>query len=561
MDRQYQRLGDILIAQGLINAAQLKEVLKLQTEKGLALGKMLTRERIITEEALARALAFQKNLDLVDLSEYDISMHAAALVNEEVARRYKIIPIDFDGGKLVVAVANPLDVHAIDSMKMITGYKIETVVATETSIEEAIGSYLVGPSQIQETVEEAAKDNEDEKLQMDALDFDEDDGVPVVKLATMILTKAFRERASDVHIECGEKIISVRYRVDGVLREAMTIPRHLKALLVSRIKIMAEMDITERRLPQDGRVGLEIDGKNIEFRVATLPGLYGENVVLRLLTGGKTLIKLESLGMSQGMLAKCRVALSRSHGALLVTGPTGSGKTTSLYGMLNELNKADRKIITIEDPIETPMAGLNQMQINRKAGLDFAQGLRAILRSDPDIVMVGEIRDFETAQIAIRGALTGHLVLSSLHTNDSASAITRLVDMGLDAYFVASSVQCIVAQRLARVLCPYCKLPVDAREGKERLANLGYDHDGDEPTLFAPKGCRKCQNTGYHGRIGVFELLLIDEEIGKLCVEGASSAQIKQAAIANGMQTLLADGLSRVAQGLISIDEVQRVIF
>ncbi|MCK4267762.1 MAG: Flp pilus assembly complex ATPase component TadA, partial [Actinomycetia bacterium] len=216
---------------------------------------------------------------------------------------------------------------------------------------------------------------------------------------------------------------------------------------------------------------------------------------------------------------------------------------------------------TIEDPIETPMAGLNQMQINRKAGLDFAQGLRAILRSDPDIVMVGEIRDFETAQIAIRGALTGHLVLSSLHTNDSASAITRLVDMGLDAYFVASSVQCVVAQRLARVLCPHCKLPVDAREGKERLANLGYDHDGDEPTLFAPKGCRKCQNTGYHGRIGVFELLLINEEIGKLCVEGASSAQIKQAAIANGMQTLLADGLSRAAQGLISIDEVQRVIF
>ncbi|HEB12793.1 MAG TPA: type II/IV secretion system protein, partial [Actinobacteria bacterium] len=438
MNKQYQRLGDILKKQGLISSDQLKSALKIQKKSGRPLGKILKSQNIVSEEALARALAVQKNLDVVDLTEYEVSLIATALINEDVAKRLKVLPIDFIEDRLLVAVANPLDIHAVDSVKMITGHNIQTVVATESSIENAIRNYLSGPSNIKETVEEAVRAQAEPVI--DLQEVIDDDSEPVVRLVNMILTKALRERASDVHIECQENSVNVRYRVDGVLRDAMVIPRHLRSSVVSRFKIMCGMDIAERRRPQDGRMSLEIDGTGMDFRASTLPGLFGENMVLRLLTAGKTLIKLESLGMSGELLSQCREALTRSHGALLVTGPTGSGKTTTLYAMIDEINDSEKKIVTLEDPIESPMAGLTQLQINRKFDLDFANGLRAILRSDPDIVMVGEIRDIETAQIAIRGALTGHLVLSSLHTNDATSAITRLVDMGLDPYLVASSI-------------------------------------------------------------------------------------------------------------------------
>ncbi len=557
MNKKYQRLGDILKKQGLISPDQLKSALKLQKESGQLLGKILTSEKNISEDELARALAFQKNIEVVELSEYEVSMHAAALVNADVATRFKALPIDFIDDELLVAVADPLDVYAIDSMKMITGLNIQTVVATESSIEDAIKSYLSGPSNIKETVEEASLAQVDPVV--DSQDVDSDEGEPVVRLVNIILVKAFRERASDVHIECRKSSVSVRYRVDGVLRESMVIPHHLKSSVVSRFKIMSGMDIAERRRPQDGRMSLEIDGTGVEFRAATLPSLYGENIVLRLLTGGKTLMKLESLGMSEDMLKQCRKALAHSHGAFLVTGPTGSGKTTSLYAMINEINDPEKKIVTLEDPIESPMAGLTQLQINRKVDLDFATGLRAILRSDPDIVMVGEIRDIETARIAIRGALTGHLVLSSLHTNDAPSAMTRLIDMGLDPYLVASSIQGVVAQRLARLLCPKCKQPV--KHNKDILVEMGYEDGAPNAGFYEPKGCRKCQNTGYQGRLGLFELLMIDDEIGKLCIVGASSVRIKQVAISRGMQTLLSDGLAKAAAGLIPIAEVKRVVF
>ncbi|MDP1808894.1 MAG: ATPase, T2SS/T4P/T4SS family [Actinomycetota bacterium] len=556
MEAQYKRLGDILEAQGLISAEQLKTALDIQEVKGLPLGRILTQQRFISEEALAKALAFQKNLSQVDLFDYDVNLHAASLVNEEIARRYTLIPIDFDEGRLVVAVANPLDVHAIDSVQMITGLKITLVVATPSGIDDAISRYMTGPAQIQETVDEVARMREVDAPPPAGLFVDEE--VPVVKLANTILTQAVRERASDVHIECGESVIRVRYRIDGVLREAMSLPDHLKGLLVSRFKIMSAIDISERRRPQDGRMSLKIEGKEVQFRVATLPGVYGESVVLRVLTGGKALIKLEALGIDEKLLSLYRRAFNRSYGGALVTGPTGSGKTTTLYSMLNELNSPEKKIITIEDPVEYCLESITQIQINRKAGLDFANGLRAIVRADPDILMIGEIRDLETAQISVRAALTGHLVLSSIHTNDAASAITRLIDMGIDPFIVTSSIKCVLAQRLARILCPHCKQPVEYT--RARLAAFEVHIGADSRTFYESGGCRKCQNTGYQGRIGIFELLIVDDEINKLAVSGASSTEIKKSAVSAGMRTLYGDGILKADRGLVSIDEVRRVV-
>lgn len=395
MEAQYKRLGDILEAQGLITFDQLEAALEIQETKGRPLGKILTQQRLISEEALAKALAFQKNLSLVDLLDSDVDLNAVSLVNEEIARRYTLIPIGFDEGRLVVAIANPLDVHAIDSIRMITGLKITPVVATASGIDGAISRYMTGPAQIQETVDEVSRALEVDAPPRASLLIDED--APVVKLANTILAQAVRDRASDVHIECGERVVRVRYRIDGVLTEAMSLPDHLKGPLVSRFKIMSAIDIAERRRPQDGRMTLKIKGKEVQFRVATLPGVYGESIILRVLTGGKTLIKLEALGLDEKLLSLYRRAFNRSYGGALVTGPTGSGKTTTLYSMLNELNTPEKKIITIEDPIEYCLESITQIQINRKAGLDFATGLRSIVRADPDILMVGEIRDLETA--------------------------------------------------------------------------------------------------------------------------------------------------------------------
>ena len=556
MDQQYERLGDILKAQGIISAEQLEDALDIQERKGLPLGRILTEEKLITEAALAKALAFQKNLELVDLTDYDVNVHAASLINEDVARRFKLIPIGFNEGRLVVAVANPLDVHALDSMQMITGFKVEAVVATGSAIDDAISSFMRAPAQIKETVEEASRSSDFLDAVPEQRDIDDD--VPVVKLANTILSQALRQRASDVHIESAESNIRVRYRVDGVLREAMKLPRRLKALLVSRFKIMSGMDITERRRPQDGRMSLNIDGSEVQFRVATLPGIYGESVTLRLLTGGASLKRLNEIGLDEQHIDLYRRSFERSYGAVLVTGPTGSGKTTTLYSMLNELNTSERKIITIEDPIEYSLDGVTQIQINRKVGVDFAAGLRAIVRADPDVVMVGEIRDLETAQIGIRAALTGHLVLSSLHTNDASSALTRLVDMGVDPFLVTSSVHSIMAQRLGRLLCPHCKKAVVYDHDK--LTNLGIKIEAETMTFYEPGSCRKCQQTGHYGRIGIFELLMVNDEIIRLCHNGAGSAEIKKVAVYRGMRTLYKDGIMKARQGLVSIDEVRRVV-
>lgn len=553
---QYERLGDVLKAQGMITTAQLESALDIKKTNSRPLGKILTDANFISEEDLARALAFQKKLDTVDLYDYEIDISAAALIGEDAARRHKMIPIGFNNGYVLVAVADPLDGHAIDSVQMITGMKVKPVVATESAIDDAIGRYMAGPARIRETAEEVARTRENFTAALQVTDVDEN--APIVKLANSILTQAVRGRASDVHIESAESEIRVRYRVDGVLREAMSLPEHLKATLISRFKIMCAMDISEKRRPQDGRMTLNMAGKEVQFRVATLPGVYGESVILRLLSGSKSLIELESLGLDDELMAMFRPAFNRSYGAALVTGPTGSGKTTTLYAMLSELDTPEKKIVTIEDPIEYCMDSITQIQINRKAGMDFAVGLRAIVRADPDIVMVGEIRDFETAQIAIRAALTGHLVLSSIHTNDAASAINRLIDMGIDPFVVTSSVRCVLAQRLARLLCPHCKEPV--KYTSSELAVLGIGKDAATKTFYRAGSCRKCEQTGHQGRIGIFELLMVDDEISRLGISGASSTEIKKRAVSAGMRTLYQDGIVKAQRGLISIDEVRRVV-
>jgi type IV pilus assembly protein PilB len=556
---QNSRLGKILLEQNLITEDQLETALAKQQNNGGQLGKILIDEKFITDDSLARALAVQKNLDLVDLDEYQVDPKASALINLETARRHKLIPIGFRGGKLLVAIANPLDVYAIDTVQVATGMRVELVVATERGIDDAIGQYVVGASHLRETMLAAARVKKDGLPVVeveDELPLDED--APVVKLANEILTLAFKMRASDVHIENEEKDVKVRFRVDGVLREEMTIPLNLRALLVSRFKIMSGMDIAERRHPQDGRVAINVDGQRVQLRVASLPTTYGENITIRLLTSSSGQIKLANLGLDEDIRELYREAFHRSYGAIINTGPTGSGKTTTLYATLMELNTRAKKIITLEDPVEFSLAGISQMQINRKAGLEFATGLRAIVRADPDIIMVGEIRDLETAQMAVRAAMTGHLVLSSLHTNDAASAVTRLVDMGVDPFLVTSSIRGVLAQRLARLLCPNCKQ--ETEYSPRQLELMGIAPEDGNQIFYKPGSCRRCLNTGYKGRIGLFEFMPISEEINRLCVNRASSAQIKDRAVEEGMRTLYEDGLIKARRGLVSLEEVRRVV-
>jgi type IV pilus assembly protein PilB len=557
MNQKQNRLGEILHEQGLISASQLKVALATaESRPGRPLGKVLIQAGLITEEGLAKALARQKGLKIVNLDDYEINPQAVSRISESLAKRCKVLPIDLKGDSLIVATANPLDIQALDSVRLVTGLKVEPVIATETSIEQAISNYLSGPSQIKETVDAAKTDWGPEVADDPEMLFDAD--APVVKLANTILSLAARQRASDVHIECEESLVRVRYRVDGVLRETMTLPKRLSRLLVSRVKIMSGMDIAERRRPQDGRATITVGNQEVQIRAASLPGVHGENVTLRLINGNNVLFGLEDLGFDQPLMDLYRDSFNRSFGAIINTGPTGSGKTTSLYATLAELNTPAKKIITIEDPVEYPLEGLTQLQVNRKAGLDFAAGLRAILRADPDVVMIGEIRDIETARIAMRAALTGHLVLSSLHTQDAAGAVTRLLDMGLDPFLVTSSIRCVLAQRLARLLCPHCKEP--AKYSAADLKRLGVGAVAGESTFYRPGGCRRCQKTGYLGRLGIYELLVLSEPLSKLCAQGASSQKIKAAAVKEGMRTLFEDGIIKARQGLVSIEEVRRVV-
>ena len=554
--RKNLRLGDILVNAGKISVTQLEKALSTQKEiKTKRLGEALIDSGYLKEEDILEALESQLKIPSIDLGNYKINTKAVALVAENIARKYDLIPIDIEDDRLMVAMSDPLNVFAIDDIKLSTNRKIKIVLSTKSVIQRSINRYYSkeGTKKVVAEFEEAFTTSS-----IDDLDEEELSNVhsaPVVKLVNSIISQAILMKSSDIHIEPFEKSIRVRIRIDGDLQEIMTFSRRSHMAIVTRIKIMGKMDIAERRIPQDGRIETEIDGKEIDMRISTLPTVYGEKVVIRLLDRDGFDFNKEDLGFSEHDLDTFNKIIKQPYGIVLVTGPTGSGKTTTLYAVLKDINKEEKNIITVEDPVEYKLHGINQVQVNVKAGLTFASGLRSILRQDPDIIMIGEIRDSETAEIAIRAAITGHLVLSTLHTNDTASTVVRLVDMGIEPYLVSSSVVGIVSQRLVKRLCPSCKTAYEASEECKRALGL---NNGRSMTLYKPNGCNKCIK-GYRGRIPVHEVMYIDRDIRRLIDKGATTDEIEEAAVKNGMKTLFASAVDLALSGITSVEEVLKI--
>jgi type IV pilus assembly protein PilB len=562
--RKSKQLGQILIELGLITSEQLETALEEHQKTPKALGRVLIDLGMIREADLVRALAEQVGLEFVDLTDTQIDPASTALLPEALARRYRALPIGERDGKLLVAMSDPANVYALDDIRTITGRDVQPVVATSADVEQAIQKFAGLDSQVEALAAEAAEGSDTEEVDLEAALED----APIVKLVNAIMTQAVAERASDVHIEPGERDVRIRFRVDGVLHEPMRPqPKNLQGGLISRLKVMADLNIAERRVPQDGRISMKVGTRQLDLRVATLPTVHGEKVVIRVLDKSNAMLALEDLGFLEASYARFATAFSKPYGAILVTGPTGSGKSTTMYSTLNILNEESKNIITVEDPVEYRMGGVNQIQVNPKAGLTFASALRSILRADPDIVLIGEIRDKETATIAIEAALTGHLVLSSLHTNDAPSAITRLVEMDVETFLVASAIDAVVAQRLARKLCEKCKEayrpePVELSQagfGEEELDQIGEIFRAPD-NRETKNECKVCSGTGYRGRIGLYEVMLRSEEIERLTVERSSADAIRAVAIRQGMQTLRDDGLAKVRAGITSIEEVTRVV-
>ena len=559
MGKKNVLLGDFLVEQGLITEDQLKKALKHQKKAGKLLGRSLIELGFIGEEELIKALSEQLGVQYVSLRNYQVDPKVINLVPEELARTYQVVPLFAIENDLTVAMANPLDVLAIDALSRATGMKILPVVCSEDEIREAIDHYY-GSSTLAEAIQSLGDEEgpggngHDEQITEQALRREAEEG-PIVRLVNSILEQAVYEGASDIHIEPLENRVRVRYRVDGVLHQVHSAPKNAQLALVSRLKILANLNIAERRLPQDGRFRMIMQGRRVDFRVSTLPSTHGEKVVLRILDR-KENVTLEQLGLEPDELDKIRGLLNKAHGIVLVTGPTGSGKTTTLYSALQELDREALNIVTLEDPVEYELEGITQSQVNPKIGLTFASGLRSILRQDPDVVMVGEIRDRETAEIAIHAALTGHLVLSTLHTNDSAGAMTRLVDMGIEPYLISSSVVGVVAQRLVRKICSNCA--EQFKPSKALVTSLGLPLNADY-TFARGKGCNACKQTGYKGRVGIYEILVTNDEIRDLVLQNAPATAIAAAARENGMRTLREAGLRKVMQGLTTVEEVLRV--
>ena len=560
------RLGRLLLENNLIGEDQLNEALVEHNDSGKSLGRVLIDRGVLTEGQLTSVLAEQIGIRYVDLTSYDVDPEAATLVDANLARRYTIMPIDFDHGKLMVAMADPTNVFALDDVRIMTGMEILPVVSTRDDIKTAIDRYFRATTEVEETFEELPSiEMEEEEEEEDVREWelkDAGEDAPIVKYVNLIITEAVQEHASDVHIEPGEKDVRIRYRIDGVLHEIRRSPRKIHPGLVSRIKILASMNIAERRVPQDGRFHMDAGKQVIDLRVATLPTVHGEKVVLRILDRASILISLSDLGIEAQPLGVFSTSFKRPYGTVIVTGPTGSGKTTTLYAALSELNRREVNVITVEDPVEYQLKGINQVQVNTKVGLTFAATLRSILRCDPDIVMIGEIRDPESAKMAIESALTGHLVLCTLHTNDAPSAITRMVEMGIEAFLIASAVDSVISQRLARRLCTRCKEKTTYKT--EYLEEIGFLSEDDETamTLYKakPGGCPFCNGTGFRGRVGLYEVLSVDEDIEKLVVTMATAHTIGMAARENGMRTLRQDGWVKVKRGVTSIEEVLRVV-
>ena len=552
------QLGSLLIARGLLTSEQLDAALEEQQRTHRSLGRVLIEHGAVSEAGLVSTLASQLGLDYVDLSDYPVDVAASVLISDGLARRYQALPIGWDDGRLVVAMADPSNVFAVDDIRTITGAEVRMVVATRESILGAIDKYHRPDSDAESISAQAASSFEADDDLMAVREVVED--APIVKLVNLLITQAVQDRASDIHIEPGEHDLRVRYRIDGVLHEVMRPPKNIQAGIISRLKIMADINIAERRVPQDGRISAQIGPRRVDLRVATLPTVFGEKVVMRILDKSTALLRLDDLGFLPANRERFEQSYRKPYGTILVTGPTGSGKSTTLYATLNIVNDESKNVITVEDPVEYRLPGINQVQVNTKAGLTFAAALRSILRSDPDIVLVGEIRDRETATIAVEAALTGHLVLSTLHTNDAASTPTRLVEMGVEPFLVASALDCIVAQRLARRLCPKCRHGYTPSMTELEAAGWGEEDLAELPVVFRPVGCQACGKTGYQGRFALHEVLTVTEEIERLIVDRDHSEDIKKMACAQGMLTLRQAGLTQVRAGLTSIEEILRVV-
>lgn len=544
-----KRLGDLLVEAGLITPEQLNHTLQTKSpdEK---LGDALLREGFITEQQLIEVLEFQLGIPHINIFQFPIDQEALQLVPKELAKRHMAMPIRKDKNKLLVAMADPMDYFAIEELRMATGYQIEPAISTKDELYRTITKFY----DMQESMEEIMGEYTPTETIDETQVVDEDS--PVVRLVNQIIANGLAQRASDIHFDPQEADFRVRYRVDGVLRTERSLPKHMQNMVTARIKIMANLDITESRLPQDGRIKTTVNFKPIDIRVSVLPTVYGEKVVLRLLDLSNVLNRLEKLGFSEENLANFLDVLKRPNGIILITGPTGSGKTTTLYAALHELNSDDVNIVTVEDPVEYQLEGINQVQVNDDIGLTFANGLRSILRQDPDIVMLGEIRDTETAEVATRASLTGHLVLSTLHTNSAIESLSRLKDMGIEPFLISSSVACIVAQRLVRRVCRDCAETVPATEReKEIFANRGLTIE----TVRRGRGCAGCNQTGYRGRIAIHELLLVDEQIRQFILQNTASIDILRYVKEQGMKFLIDDGLAKVKEGLTTTEEVFRI--
>ncbi len=567
---QSERMGELFVRNGLISSDQLYNALEKQKQLGgnKHLGEMLVSMGLVSERDRVRILGEHWGVPYIDLTVETIEPRVAMLISQDLARRYKVIPVEIEGNRLKLAMKTPLDIFATDEIRVITGKEVIPMIATEDDILFAIGEAFKGGGT---EVDSVLKEFQDD-ITVDTHRTDEDTPIdqlkeiaaeaPVVKLANMIIQRAVSEKCSDIHIEPSREHVKVRYRIDGILLDGLIVPKNAQMSLTSRIKIMADMDIAEKRAPQDGRISAIVDNKPYDFRVSTLPAVFGEKIVMRVLDKSNINVGLHKLGLLQHTFDMFESMLMRTYGIILVTGPTGSGKSTTLYSCLSKVNAGDKNILTIEDPVEYELAGITQVGVNKKAGMTFANGLRSMLRQDPDIIMVGEMRDQETAMIAIEAALTGHLVFSTLHTNDAPGAIARLMDMGVEPFLIASATVGILAQRLLRRVCEKCKTPYEPP--KDAIKRLGMnldDIDRSKVTFYRGRGCDACKGTGYKGRVGCYELMPVTDKVRELILAHASAYAIREAAVEAGMKSMKEDAMEKILLGMTTLEESLRVIY
>jgi len=556
-------ITDILFKKGLITPEEIEKIINIQKTTAADLQKIIIQEDILKKDEMMMAIAEEIGVKYVNLNDIEIDPAIAALIPEEMARRHQIIALDKDEDLLTVSMSNPLDVFAHDEIKIRLGYNVDANLSYSEDIKKSLDEIFGGADEWDKVIDKVEnievtvlKDEEEKVDDISAISKGEE--APIIALVNLIIVRSVKEKASDIHVEpIDENQLKIRYRIDGILREVMSLPRKLHMAVISRIKIMSELDIAERRLPQDGRIQVTVSGRKINIRVSMIPTVNGESAVLRILDPSSILLELDLLGFSPKMLPRFKSLIKKPNGVILVTGPTGSGKSTTLYTVLNILNSNEKKIMTIEDPVEYRLKGISQIQAKPKIGLSFAAGLRSFLRQDPDIMLVGEIRDKETAEIAVQAALTGHVVLSTLHTNDAPSSVIRLVDMGVESFLISSSVVGILAQRLVRKICPKCKKEIEMTPEMEKIIE-NYGVKSDEIKLYKGEGCPFCNGTGYKGRVAIFELMIITDNIRELISKNATTSLIREEAIKEGMQLLKEDGFVKVCQGITTIDEILR---